>query len=87
MVPGEQTVVVTERRSFFQRIFNFEGNYLLVIVIRLPFTRSMSTIEILEQGVKYALKTLEWRQWHRFSVFIVNFEHISHHFLVFLLLL
>ena len=87
MVPGEQTVVVTERRSFFQRIFNFEGNYLLVIVTRLPFTRSMSTIEILEQGVKYALKTLEWRQWHRVSVFIVNFEHISHHFLVFLLLL
>ena len=26
------------------------------------------------------VKTLEWRQWHRFGVFIVNFEHISHLF-------
>ena len=28
----------------------------------------------------------QWRQWRRFGIFIVNFEHISHLVLVFLLL-
>ena len=42
------------------------------------FTYSKLTIEILEQGVKY--------DWRRSGVFIVNFEHISHLLLVFLLL-
>ena len=32
------------------------------------------------------MKTPELRQWRRFDVFIVNFEHISHISLVFLLL-
>ena len=31
-------------------------------------------------------KTQERRQWHRSSVFIINFEHISHFVLEFLLL-
>ena len=35
---------------------------------------------------KLTLKTPEWRQWHRSGVFIINFEHLSHLFLVFLLL-
>ena len=35
---------------------------------------------------KLTIKTPERCQWHRFSVFIVNFEHISHNVLVFLLL-
>ena len=35
---------------------------------------------------KLTTKTSERRQWRRFGVFIVNFEHISRHFLVFLLL-
>ena len=35
---------------------------------------------------KLTIKTPERRQWHRPGVFIVIFEHISHHFLVFLLL-
>ena len=34
---------------------------------------------------KLTIKTPEWRQWHRSGVFILNFEHISHLFLVFLL--
>ena len=47
-------------------------------------------IEILEKQVKneclkLKLKTPERRQLHHFGVFIVNFEHISHLFLVFLL--
>ena len=28
-------------------------------------------------------KTPEWRQWRRSGVFIVNFEYISHRFLLF----
>ena len=44
-------------------------------------TCSKLTIETLEQGVKYVQS-----QWRRSGVFIVNFEHISHLVLVFLLL-
>ena len=35
---------------------------------------------------KLTIKTSERRQWRRSGVFIVNFEHISHLVLVFLLL-
>ena len=35
---------------------------------------------------KLTIKTLERRQWHHNGVFIVNFEHILHLVLVFLLL-
>ena len=52
------------------------------------------TIETLERGVKYVqicskvmIKTPKRRQWRRSgSLFIANFEHISHFFLMFLLL-
>ena len=43
------------------------------------FTCSKLTIGTLEQGVKYV-------QWRRSGIFIVNFEHISHLVLLFLLL-
>ena len=54
-------------------------------------TWSKLTIETLEQGVKYvqsklAIKTPERCQRRRYGVFIVNFEHILHLFLVYLLL-
>ena len=35
---------------------------------------------------KLAIKTPERRQWRRLGIFIVNFEHISHLVLLFLLL-
>ena len=35
---------------------------------------------------KLTILTPERRQWSRSGVFTVNFKHISHHFLVFLLL-
>ena len=45
-------------------------------------TCSKLTIETLEQKCelcsKLTLKTPKRRQWRRFGVFIVNFEHISH---------
>ena len=41
---------------------------------QLTFTCSNSTVKTLEKRCKI------WRQWRRSGVFIVNFEHISHHF-------
>ena len=35
---------------------------------------------------KLTIKTAEWRQWRHSGVFIVEFQHISHLFLLFLLL-
>ena len=35
---------------------------------------------------KLTIKTPEWHHWRRSDMFIVNFKHISHHTLVFLLL-
>ena len=55
------------------------GIYLLKVKKRNTRTRC----EICE---KLILKTPERRYWHRSSVFIVNFEHISHLVLMFLLL-
>ena len=46
------------------------------------FTCSKLIIETLEEGVKY----VQLCHWRRSSIFIVNFEHISHLVLVFLLL-
>ena len=45
-------------------------------------TCSNLTIETLEEGVKH----VQLCHWRRSSIFIVNFEHISHLVLVFLLL-
>ena len=45
-----------------------------------------NTRKICETRFKVANKTSERRQWLRSGVFIVNFEHILHLFLVLLLL-
>ena len=47
----------------------------------MPFIFPKLTMETLEQGVKYVQC-----QWRCFGVFIVNFEHILHLVLAFLLL-
>ena len=61
-----------------------------VIVIQLALICSKSKIEILEKGVEYVwkitIKTPKRRQWRRSDVFTINFEHISHLFLMFLFL-
>ena len=46
-----------------------------------------STRKRCETCSNLTIKTPEWSQWHRTGTFIVNFEHISHLFLLFLLLL
>ena len=55
------------------------GNYLLKFNNRSTRTRC-------EICSKLTIKTPKRRHWRRSGVFIVNFEHISHHILVFLLL-
>ena len=59
------------------------------LVSQLTFTYSKSTIELLQKCElcsKLTIKTPERRPWRLSCVFIVNFEHIAHLFLVFLLL-
>ena len=55
------------------------GNYMFKFNNRNTRTRC-------EICLKLTIKTPERRQWRRSGVFIVNFERISHLFLVFLLL-
>ena len=43
-----------------------------------------NTRKMCELCSKLTIKTPEQLQWRRFGVFLVNFEHISHLFLVFL---
>ena len=67
------------------------GEFYIRIKISQPaFTCSKLTKETLEKSCeicsKLTIKTPQRRQLHRFGVFIVNFEHISHLVLVFLLL-
>ena len=59
---------------FPANIFSFEVN-------------NRSPIKRCEICSKLTIKTLELRHWRRSGVFIVNFEHISHFVLVFLLLI
>ena len=57
---------------------------------QLIFTCSKSTIEIIEKGceiyLKLTIETPERHHWRSSDVFIIDFEHISDLFLVFLLL-
>ena len=61
------------------RIGDPVGNYMFKVNSRNSRTRS-------EICSKLRIKTPERRHWRLSSVFIVNFEHISHLVLVFLLL-
>ena len=63
----------------FQNSGYFVGIYLFKVSNRNPRTRC-------EIYSKLTKKTPERRQWRRFGVFIVDFEHISYLALVFLLL-
>ena len=47
---------------------------------------SRNARERCEINSKLSIKTSEWCQWRHSGVFIVNFEHISHFFLVFVFL-
>ena len=64
----------------FKKVWYFEvGNYVFKVNNRNTRIRC-------EICLKLIIKTTERRQWCHSGVFIVNFEHISHLVLVFLLL-
>ena len=54
--------------------------------IYLPKVNNRDTITRCEICSKLTIKTPERHQWHCYDVLIVNFEHVSHLVLVFLLL-
>ena len=59
---------------------HYPANIYLIIV------NNRNTRKRCEMCFKLTIITLERRHWRRFDVFMVNFEHISHLFLVLLLL-
>ena len=54
-----------------------------IYLLKIDYRNTRARCEICS---KLTIKTPERRQWRRSFVFIVNFEHISHLVLVFLLL-
>ena len=72
-----------------------EGNFIMTppppsflsILIHFPRTPIPCLFDPSPSTIKHrGVKASERRQWRRSGVFIVNFEHISHHVLVYLLL-
>ena len=75
------------RKAFLQKLYfiytlSWIWLYWTIYCTQSAIAYSKLTIETLEQGVKY----VQSYQWHCSGVFIVNFDHISHLVLVFLLL-
>ena len=79
-------------QDFLKYLFAAVTIHIVAEITQTPTTCLRLTIETLEYMFKVqicsklAIKTPERRQWRRSSVFIVNFELISHLDLVFLLL-
>ena len=81
--------VLTKNLSMRKKIYlkAFLNRFVLIQAnIYLFKFNNRNTRKRCETCSKLTIKTTEWRQWRRSGVFIVNFEHISLHFLVFLLL-
>ena len=68
-------------------LYNFCSNSNLWANIYLSKVNNRNTRKRCEILSKLTIKTQNWRQWYRSGAFIINFEHISHLFLVFLLLI
>ena len=71
--PVSKSLTTTFSRKFWKK--DFEATIDLKTSSQLTFTYSKLTIETLEKTVKLKLKirTLEWRHWRHYGVFIVNF--------------
>ena len=70
---------VTKNKKLIRTYDTPASNYMFQVNIKNTKTK-------FEISSKLTIKTLERRQWLRFGVAIVNFEHISHLVLVFVLL-
>ena len=63
---------------------NLNSNPANIYLLKVSNRNARKRIEVIS---KLTIKTPERRHWRHSGVFIVNFEHISHFFLMFLLLL
>ena len=57
----------------------YPGFYLINVTNR----NTKNTKARCQMSLKLTVRTPEWHQWHHSSVFVVNFQHISHIHLVF----
>ena len=74
------TIIVNfENYYYWQR----SNNPVRMYLFKVDKTNTWTSCKIFS---KLILKTLEQRHWHHCGAFVTNFEHISHLFLVFLLL-
>ena len=71
-----------------EQFFLSKGIYLLTFLASMYLFKvsNTHTRKMCEICSELTIKTPEWRQWRRSSVFIVNFEQISHVVMVFPLL-
>ena len=71
-----------------EQFFLPKGIYLLTFLASMYLFKvsNTNTRKMCEICSELTIKTPEWRQWRRSSVFIVNFEQISHVVMVFPLL-
>ena len=72
--------------QIFESFNSFHAIDLFPANIYLFKVNNRNTRKTCEIYSKLTIKTSKRRQWRHFGVFIVNFEHISHLFLLFLLL-
>ena len=96
--PYSQFVSVTNHKlSSYHTISATTATNIAISLLALVFTTHPAGISLLKVNngntrkiseicSKLTINTPEQRQWHHSSVFIVNFEHISHLVLLFLLL-
>ena len=75
---------MSEPYHFFLSILTENMRNPLPAIINM-FKGAIETLEERCEICSKLIKTPERRQWRRYGVFIINFEHISHFFLVFLL--
>ena len=68
---------------FFGVLFSFRGSFAAKIYLFKVNNRNIR--KRCGKCSKLTMRTPEWRHWHCSGVFIVNFGHISHLFLMFLL--
>ena len=76
---------IESTRYFFLVTMQLKISYYNCLCSQQTFTCSKSTIKTLSRCdicLKITMKTPEWCHWRCSGIFLVNFEHISHLFLV-----
>ena len=80
------TILKNSCLSFCLLLPHDSWDYLGFLIVAFPASIYLFQISNVKPYQKLTIKTLEWRPWLRFGIFIVNLEQISHIILGFLLL-